>query len=193
MARIVRLDDYVLRGLERPRGRADDSQLAITFPQARIVPLGRAPAPPAIELYGLDDPAQALARAAAAGAEADDLVDVGVGAVDRGHADVGIEAFAAALAREPDHAVAHYDLANVYLARDMPAPARVHLAIAVSIEPRFADAHYNLALACAVEGRWMEALRAIDAYRGLVGEPDVVAEELATQLRAAVAEAPAPG
>ena len=185
MARIVRLDAFARRGLERPRRRDEsESQLAIPFP-ARIVPLGRAGP---IDLYGLDDARAALARAASARADADDLVDIGIGAVQRGQVDAGVDAFAMALAMDPGHAVAHYDLANVYLAQDLPGPARVHLAIAVAAEPTFADAHYNLGLACAAAGAWGEALRAVDAYRSLVGNEDPVAEDLATQLRAAVSE-----
>lgn len=185
MARIVRLDDFARRGLERPRRREDsESQLAIPFP-ARIVPLGRAGA---IDLYGLDDARAALARAVSSGADADDLVDVGIGAIERGQNEAGVEAFAVALATDPGHAVAHYDLANVYLAQDLPGPARVHLGIAVAADPTFADAHYNLGLACAAAGAWADALRAVDAYRALVSDQDPVAEELATQLRAALSE-----
>jgi tetratricopeptide (TPR) repeat protein len=185
VARIVRLDDFARRGLERPRRRDDvESQLAIPFP-ARIVPLGRAGP---IDLYGLDDARAAISRAVARSADADDLVDIGIGAVERGQIDAGVDAFAMALAIEPAHAVAHYDLANVYLAQELHGPARVHLGIAVAADPTFADAHFNLGLACAGAGAWAEALRAVDAYRELVGNDDPVAEDLATQLRAALAE-----
>jgi tetratricopeptide (TPR) repeat protein len=187
MARILRLDAFARRGFERPRRRAGEGQLAIPFP-ARIVPLGREPARAAIDLYGLDDAGAALAHAGRLGADADDLVDIGIGAVERGQVDSGLDAFALALARDPQHSVAHYDLANVYLAREMPGPARVHLGIAVALEPTFADAYYNLGLACAASGQWPEALRALDAYLELVPEEDSVAEDLATQLRALVAE-----
>jgi superkiller protein 3 len=124
------------------------------------------------------------------GADADDLVDIGIGAVERGQVDAGLDAFAMALARDPMHAVAHYDLANVYLARDAPVPARVHLGIAVMLDPSFADAFYNLGLACAGAGLWVEALSALDAYTELVQTEDPVAEDLARQLRALVAELP---
>jgi tetratricopeptide (TPR) repeat protein len=150
------------------------------------VPLGRGPAPAPIDLYGLPDASAALEQAASIGASADDLVDIGIGAVERGQTEEGVEAFARAIAREPDHAIGHYDLANVYLSLDMPLPARVHLGVAVALDPAFADAHYNLGLACAGAGRWGEALRALDAYRALVAEEDPVAEDLAAQLRAVV-------
>jgi tetratricopeptide (TPR) repeat protein len=187
VARIVRLDDFARRGLERPRRRDDsEAQLAIPFP-ARIVPLGRAGP---IDLYGLEDARAAIARALSTAADADDFVDIGIGAVERGQTDAGVDAFAMALALEPAHAVAHYDLANVYLAQDLHGPARVHLGIAVAADPTFADAHFNLGLACAGAGAWGEALRAVDAYRDLVSDEDAIAEDLATQLRAALAESP---
>ncbi len=187
MARILHLDEYARRGFERPRRPTGEDQLPL-FPPARIVPLGRGPAPAPIDLYGLPNAAAALAQAAAAGASADDLVDIGIGAVERDQTEDGIEAFARAVALEPDHAIGHYDLANVYLSMDQYLPARVHLGIAVTIDPSFADAHYNLGLACAGAGRWSEALKALDAYRALVQEVDPVAEDLVAQLKAVLNE-----
>ena len=51
-----------------------------------------------------------------------------------------------ALDVDPEYALAHFDLANLYDERGERGPALEHYLTALRISPNYADAHYNVAL-----------------------------------------------
>jgi len=67
--------------------------------------------------------------------------------------------YRAAIAIDPDYALAHFNIANLYDERGDYANATVHYSAAVALNPQYADAHYNLALLYQGNGQVMEAVR----------------------------------
>jgi tetratricopeptide (TPR) repeat protein len=51
-----------------------------------------------------------------------------------------------ALKVDPDYALAHFDIANLYDERGQRGPALEHYLTALRLSPTYADAHYNIAL-----------------------------------------------
>lgn len=80
------------------------------------------------------------------------LLDEGIAAYGAGDLDGAEQAFAAAIAIDPENALAVFDLGTVRDARGDTAGARDLYARAVEIDPEFADAHFNLAVAQASLG-----------------------------------------
>jgi hypothetical protein len=84
-----------------------------------------------------------------------------------------LTAFSEALALEPAHAGAHFNLGNLYLERAEPAPARVHFRVAAT--GGGAEATMHLALACAMLGDAPAAVAALAEYDGLAGAEESAA------------------
>jgi tetratricopeptide (TPR) repeat protein len=64
-----------------------------------------------------------------------------------------------ALEADPDYALAHFNIANLYDERGDYRHALMHYQQAVRLNPTYADAHYNLALLYQAVGHVMEAVR----------------------------------
>jgi Tfp pilus assembly protein PilF len=77
------------------------------------------------------------------------------------------------LAAEPGNARLHEAAASIYLALGQPERAKIHLADALRIDPRSAEAHYNLGLALVSERRIDDAARHFS--EALAAAPDHVA------------------
>src|SRR5439155_16631610 len=69
-----------------------------------------------------------------------------------------------ALEADPEYALAHFDLANLYDERGDRTKALAHYEAALRIAPNYADAHYNLALLCQGSNQPMKAVRHWTAY-----------------------------
>lgn len=106
--------------------------------------------------------------------------------IDPGHADAlvnlgrllheeGAPAAAAELYRRAleaaggDHATAAFNLGTALEDLGRHAEARDAYERAVSVEPTFADAHYNLSRVCEALGDRVSALRHLKTYRGITG------------------------
>ena len=63
-----------------------------------------------------------------------------------------------ALRLQPNHVLAHYNLAGILFRRRQPDRAAEEYRQVVRLRPDFAEAHFRLARALAVAGRWEEAL-----------------------------------
>src|SRR5687768_16783619 len=90
-----------------------------------------------------------------------------------------LTAFSEALALEPAHAGAHFNLGSLYLERSEPAPARVHFRVAAApgSGPGQArtEATMHLALACAMLGDAPAAGAALEEYDRLAGAEESAA------------------
>jgi tetratricopeptide (TPR) repeat protein len=75
-----------------------------------------------------------------------------------------------ALRLQPEHVLAHYNLAGALFWQGRPAEAVAEYREVVRLRPDFAEAHYRLARALAYQGRHAEALPEYDAALRL--EPD---------------------
>jgi tetratricopeptide (TPR) repeat protein len=64
-----------------------------------------------------------------------------------------------ALEADPDYALAHFDLANLYDERGDRDQALEHYQAALRVSPHYADAHYNLALLYQSANQPMKAVR----------------------------------
>ena len=69
-----------------------------------------------------------------------------------------------ALEIDPDYALAHFNLANLYDEQDDPAGALHHYHEAIRLNPKYADAHYNLALLYQGLRELLNAMRHWRAY-----------------------------
>ena len=74
------------------------------------------------------------------------------------------EHYKRALAIDPNYALAHFNLGNLYDEQNDPALALTHYNEALRLHPNYADAHYNLALLYQSLRDVMGALRHWRAY-----------------------------
>lgn len=82
---------------------------------------------------------------------------VGIQAMRRGDAETAVQAFQAAMARDPDDPLVAYNLALAELARGERGEALRWLERCVELDPEFRNGHFNLAELLAEEGRLPEA------------------------------------
>ena len=74
------------------------------------------------------------------------------------------EYYRKALEVNPDYALAHFNLGNLYDEQNDFVQAAFHYQAALRLDPRYADAHYNLALLYQAHGETMKALQHWSAY-----------------------------
>lgn len=174
------------RRVRRP-APAPTGQLSL-FGPARVHALpvrgGRTPARPfehavTLDLAGDAGAGEAYRAAIEAGDRAADAwCNLGVlAARDAAESEVAfaeaVGAFAEALALEPGHAGAHFDLGCLYLARAEAAPARVHFRVASAAAGEAAgEAALNLAIACAMLGDASAAGAALAQYEATAPADD---------------------
>jgi tetratricopeptide (TPR) repeat protein len=102
----------------------------------------------------------------------DAFCNLGIIEYQMGNRPAAIAAFAHALAQAPLHFNAHYNMGNMYLDAGEHALARLHFELCAQSEPEFANAYYNLALACAMAGDFKPAINALKAYQTLATAED---------------------
>jgi tetratricopeptide (TPR) repeat protein len=102
---------------------------------------------------------------------ADAWCNLGIIESDAGHRDRAFDCLTKALASDPRHFEAHFNLGNLYFDTGEYRLARLHYHLASAIDPGFADLHYNLCLVETLEERPTEALEAMQRYMDLAG-PD---------------------
>ena len=80
--------------------------------------------------------------------------------------------FTKCLQLEPRHLEAHYNLANLYFEVNDYRLAKLHYEIAAEVEPEFPNIYFNLALVCALNEEYENAVNALIKYKKLVPEDE---------------------
>ncbi len=93
-----------------------------------------------------------------------------------------IDAFTKSLYEEPRHFEAHFNLANIYSDEGNQPLAELHYKIASEIDPEDPNIFYNMALVCALQEKYDDALHSLNEYLSL--QPDSVVDKEAEQLMA---------
>ncbi len=115
---------------------------------------------------------------------ADAFCNLGIIESDNGNTIKAFDCFTTCLKHEPRHTEAHYNLANLYFEQNDYRLAQLHFELAVEIDPEFANAWCNLALAQALNGDISAALHTLAIYKRLVSPAEArVAEDLLENLR----------
>ena len=115
---------------------------------------------------------------------ADAFCNLGIIESQNGNITRAFDCFTTCLKHNPRHIEAHYNLANLYFDQNDFRLAQLHFEIAAEVDPAFANAFFNLALAQAINGEPDAALRTLDAYKRLVSEDEArIAEELLANLK----------
>ncbi len=80
------------------------------------------------------------------GLSSDAIVDQGLQAERLGNLDAAYGSYVTAAYRDPGNAVAHYNLGHLYQVRGMNVDAEREYSVALTIDPTFANALFNLAV-----------------------------------------------
>ena len=87
--------------------------------------------------------------------------NLGLALADKGQLDEAIASYKKALAIDPKHAMAHYDLGIALVRTAQVDEAIVWYKKAIALDPKYAEAHCNLGQAFRTQGRFAEALAAV--------------------------------
>lgn len=87
------------------------------------------------------------------------LLARGIGEHNAGNLDLALDLNRKVLQRDPAHAQAHYNIAQIHMARDRPAQAQSEYEAALKAAPDFLDARVNLGAALYRQRRFAEAVR----------------------------------
>src|SRR5207253_11199828 len=88
------------------------------------------------------------------------------------------------------HSEAHYNLGNLYFDQNDFRLAQFHFEIAAEVDPDFANAYFNLALALAINNDPARALQALRQYQAHVSPEEArVAAELLDNIKSSLAAA----
>jgi tetratricopeptide (TPR) repeat protein len=163
----------------RKRRRKEDPNQLKLFPPAE----GRVLKFPSLlspfeEALLLDERAEAGAaesyqRAIAEGDQAADAYcNLGVLESGAGRTTRAFDCFTKALAHDPRHLEAHYNLGNLYFEEDNFRLARLHYELAAEIDPAFPNLYFNLGLVLALLGEKKAARAALVQYQRLAPAED---------------------
>jgi tetratricopeptide (TPR) repeat protein len=75
-----------------------------------------------------------------------------------------VDSFTRCLKEAPRHFEAHYNLANVYAELGNLPLAKLHYQVAISVEPDFSNAYFNLGLVLARNQEWQAAIDTLSEY-----------------------------
>lgn len=117
--------------------------------------------------------------------KADALCNLGILASQADLHSQAIDYLTKALAEEPRHFEAHYNLANVYSDIGNSELSKIHYEMAIQIMPEFPNTYYNLGLVLISLKKFPQAAAVIDQYIALSPDrDDRIAEELIKTLKA---------
>ncbi len=108
----------------------------------------------------------------------DALINVATIYADSGRNLEAMDRLAKALVLAPDNAVAHYNIANVYLEVHNTSLSRLHYEMALQIDPNMSDALFNLALVCLLSSDRERAVALLERYKESHPEQADIAELL---------------
>lgn len=95
----------------------------------------------------------------------DALVNVATIYADNGRNLEAMDRLAKALVLAPDNAIAHYNIANVYLEVHNTSLAKLHYEMALQIEPTMPEAMFNLALVSLLFSDRDKAIDLLEKYK----------------------------
>ncbi len=95
----------------------------------------------------------------------DALINVATIYADSGRNLEAMDRLAKALVLAPNNAVAHYNIANVYLEVHNTSLAKLHYEMALQLEPNMPDALFNLALVCLLSSERARAITLLEQYK----------------------------
>jgi Flp pilus assembly protein TadD len=99
---------------------------------------------------------------------ADSFCNLGIIECQNGNSIKAFDCFTISLKHNPRHTEAHYNLANLYFDQDDFRLAQLHFAMAAELDPTFANAFFNLALAQAINNDPTAAAQTLAKYQDLV-------------------------
>lgn len=102
---------------------------------------------------------------------ADAYCNLGIIEWEEGNQTRAIDYFTHALANDPRHFEAHYNLANLYGEIGDFRLAKAHYGISIEIEPTFPNNYFNLGLTLAMNKEFADAVQALMKYRQLITSP----------------------
>lgn len=115
--------------------------------------------------------------------KADALCNLGIIEAKEGRDVKAIDCFSRALAEEPRHFEAHFNLANIYFDNENYPLAGLHYKTALEIDPNDPNIYFNLGLVQAIQEDTNSAIRSLTTYAGMVSRNDAEkANILITQL-----------
>jgi len=186
-------------GYKRVRKRctaADHPDQLKLFPQASARILAFTASSPFEQALMLDERGdQRAAEFYAKAIEAENCVadaycNLGIIESQKGNRAKAFDCFTTSLKHDPRHTEAHYNLANLYFEVNDFRLAQVHYEIAVEVNPAFANAVFNLALAQSLNHELAGAVAMLTKYQELVSEDEARnADELLANLRKSLASA----
>ena len=121
---------------------------------------------------------------------ADAYCNLGIIESKQGNTNKAFDCFTTALAHNPRHSEAHYNLANLYVDLDDFRLAQTHYEMAATVDPSFANVYFNLALVLTINNNVDAAISALNRYQQLVCEEEGRrAGELLANLKKSIAAA----
>lgn len=115
---------------------------------------------------------------------ADALCNLGIIESKKGNAAKAFDCFTSSLKHDPRHAQAHYNLANLYFEVNDFRLAQLHYELAVEVDPAFANAYFNLALAQSLNQELATAIATLVKYQQMVSADEAHhADELLLNFR----------
>lgn len=115
---------------------------------------------------------------------ADALCNLGIIESKKGNTPSAFDCFTSSLKHDPRHVQAHYNLANLYFEVNDFRLAQLHYELAVEVDPAFANAYFNLALAQSLNHELPAAVATLTRYQQIVSADEAQhAEELLVNLK----------
>jgi tetratricopeptide (TPR) repeat protein len=116
------------------------------------------------------------------------LCNLGILESKQGNTAKAFDCFTTCLKQDPRHALAHYNLANLYFEVNDFRLAQVHYELAAEVDPTFANVYFNLALVQSLNHDLAGAIAALVKYQQLAPAAEARhADELLRTLRQTLA------